>query len=368
VRLSRILPPRAVVVDGYYGPYLREAHPFDLWLWELPPPVARAAARYGALRGVLLFIASLRAPAIALVRQDRGWRTLLLGRAVFGRRRKLIALQFIAPPPEPGRLPGLRARVERWALRRALSAGHVLTRAEIDLYAERLDLAPERFVYIPWYRATAGAAAPEYAVDGGLLAAGRAFCDWETLLAATRDLPWPLTVVCSAADRSRVLALDPDRRVDVRSDLPLDEYRALLRRAALAVFAMREGGVSQGQVRLSDAADAGVPVVVSATASLADYLRPDCSAVTVPVGDPRALRTAISALMAAPDRRRQLRERAARHASAWTSDGYWRAVEALLDGRPPEIPTGPEVNRHTRPSAPARPACPGPGPAPDCGR
>jgi hypothetical protein len=235
--------------------------------------------------------------------------------------------------------------MERWALRRALRAGHVLTRAEIDLYAERLDLEPDRFVYIPWYRATAGLTAPEYAVDGGLLAAGRAFCDWETLLAATRDLPWSLTVVCSAADRSRVLALDPERRVDVRSDIPPDEYRALLRDAALAVFAMREGGVSQGQVRLSEAADAGVPVVVSATASLVDYLEPDGPAVTVPVGNPQALRTAISALMAAPDRRRELRERGARHASAWTSDCYWRAVEALLHGRPPEIPIGPGDQR-----------------------
>ncbi|HEU0315968.1 MAG TPA: glycosyltransferase [Solirubrobacteraceae bacterium] len=341
MRVRRILPPRVVVVDGYYGPYLHEAHPFDRWLWGLPVSVSRAAARYGALRGVLLFIASIRAPAIALVRQDRGWRTLLLTRALLGRRRKLIALQFIAPAPEPGRLPRLRAKVERWALRRALRAGHVLTRAEVDLYARRLDLDPGRFAYIPWYRATAGANPPEYAVDGGLLSAGRAFCDWETLLAATGDLPWPLTVVCSAEDRPRVVGLDPDGRVDVRSEIPVAEYRALLRGAALAVFAMHDGGVSQGQVRLSDAADAGVPVVVTATASLVDYVMPGVTAVTVPVGDPRALRAAISALMAAPAGRRELRDRAARHASAWTSDDYWRAVEALLHGRPPEIPADP---------------------------
>ncbi len=303
--------------------------------------VSRAAARYGALRGVLLFIASMRAPAIAVVHQDRGWRTLLLTRALFGRRRKLIALQFIVPTPEPGRPARLRAKVERWALRRALRAGHVLTRAEVDLYASRLDLDPGRFAYIPWYRTTAGAVPLEYAVDGGLLSAGRAFCDWETLLAATRDLPWPLTVICSPADRARAVGLDPDGRVDVRSEIPVAEYRALLRGAALAVFAMYDGGVSQGQVRLSDAADAGVPVVVTATASLVDYVRPGATAVIVPVGDPRALRTAISALMAAPVARRALRARAARHASAWTSDDYWRAVEALLHGRPPVTPADP---------------------------
>ncbi len=347
------LPPRAVVVDGYYGPYLHETHPFDLWLWGLPAAISRPAARYGLLRGVLLFVASIRAPAIALVRQDRGWRTLLLTRALFGRHRKLIALQFIAPPPEPGRLPRLRARVERWALGRALHVGHVLTRAEIDLYAGRLDLEPTRFVYIPWYRGTTGATLPEYAVDGGLLSAGRAFCDWETLLAATTGLPWPLTVVCSTADRARVLGLDPDRHVDVRADIPLEEYRALLRGSALAVFAMHDGGVSQGQVRLSDAADAGVPVVVAATASLADYLVADGPAVTVPVGDPQALRAAISALMAAPGRRRELRERTAVHVAAWTSDDYWRAVEALLHGRPPDIPDGP--GDRPAPADPGRP-------------
>ncbi len=336
--LRQLAPPRAVVVDGHYGPYLREAQPFDLWLWGLPAAVSRAAARYGALRGLLLFVASTRAPAIALVRQDRGWRTLLLARALFGRRRKLIALQFIVPPEDDGDLARLRARLERWAVRRALRAGHVLTRAEIGRYAERFDLAPERFVYIPWYRGTAGAASPPYAADGGLVAAGRAHCDWETLLEATRDLPWPLTVVCSRSDRSRVLALDRDHRVDLRCDIPPDEYRALLQDAALAVFAMREGGVSQGQVRLSDAADAGVPAVITATASLVDYVAPDRSAVTVPVGDPHALRTAIIQLMLAPNRRRELRESARRHAADWTSDAYWRAVEALLHDRPPEVP------------------------------
>jgi glycosyltransferase involved in cell wall biosynthesis len=158
----------------------------------------------------------------------------------------------------------------------------------------------------------------------------------ETLVAATRDLPWPLTVVCSAADRPRLHGLDGERRAQVRSDSPHDEYRALLRGAALAVFAMQESRVSQGHVRLSDAADAGVPVIVSATASLTDYV--EDSAVTVPVGDPHALRAAITDLMRSPERRRDLRARAARHAAAWTSDDYWRAIEALLHGRAPDVP------------------------------
>ncbi len=332
---------RRAVVDGYYGPYLEFAD-FAEIVSRAPRAIRRAAA-IGPLRGVLLFAESIRRPAVVVVRLDPGWRSLLVLRALLGRRRKLVVLQFLVlPPPARGwrRWAELTwRRVERWAVARALRTGCVLTGWEAAAYADRYGVERDRFVHVPWpWRESRETDPPAYAEGGGVLAAGRAFCDWETLSSAAAGSRWPLTVVCSGGDYGRVAALAWPVGTELRRDLPVAEYLDLLGRAGVAVFPLTDGRTSQAQIRLMHANDVGVPTVVSGVRGIDGYVRPGKTGIVVRPGDAAALRAAIDDLLAAPDRRRALRAAALERAAGWTGEDYGRALEAVIRGERPRLP------------------------------
>lgn len=314
--------PRAVV-DVSYGRLVPGAEAFESRL-------------SGPLRGAALFTASLRSDAVAVVRTGPGWRALLLARALLGRRRKLVALHFIVHPHR-GRL---RDRVwdglDRWAVRRALRAGLVLTADEQRECARRYGLGEERFPLVPWPSRLepAGELAPA-PPTGPVLASGRAFCDWPTLFAAALGADWPLTVVCSAEDLPEVRRLASGTTVTVLSEIAAHEHAALLARASVLAVVMRDEGVSQGHVRLMDAADAGVPVVITEARALRGYLVPGQTALVVPTGDPEALRAAIDRLMADPAERERVRRAAFEHSQSWTGQDYLASIGSIVSN-PPE--------------------------------
>lgn len=339
--------PRRTLADGWYSWHLPDVRPFTDLLKPWPDLVSRLAWRVGPLRGALLHVASLRYRRVAMIRADLGWRSLLLLRACLGRRRKLIVWHFIDFPAPTGARSRLAYRlwrpVERWALRRALYRAQVLSAWEVPLYAARFGLAPSRFCHVPFaWRGEAETPLPELG-DGPVLAAGRAFCDWETLFAAAAGATWPLTVVCGGHDRALVERLNANHRATVFSDLPREETDELLRRASVWVMSMYEAGVSQGHVRLMDAVEAGAPVVASGVRALESYAVDRRTALLVPPGDASALGAAIERLMTDEQRREQLRRAAAERADGWTWRHYLGALQALLDDTPvPHPPTGAE--------------------------
>src|SRR5690349_16827581 len=103
-----------VLADGWYGALIDSFQAFERLLERWPYGVQVAAWKLGFARGVVLFVVGLRFDRIAVTRADMGWRTLLLLRVLLGRRRKLIALQFIDHPGAGRRVWRV---VERWALR-----------------------------------------------------------------------------------------------------------------------------------------------------------------------------------------------------------------------------------------------------------
>jgi hypothetical protein len=327
-----------VIADGpAYLSGLSGVRTFADWLARLPAPLARAADRVGALRGVLLFVASVRHETVAVIRTGPGWRSLLLLRALLGRRRKLVVLHFLVHPEPEGGLPRALYRlwdpIDRLAIRRATREGQVLTAWEREDYAERYRLSQDRFRLVPWpWRRTAGDSLPEPPREPLVLSSGRALCDWPTLFAAARGSEWPLVVVCSADDLPEVRALNADAGADVRSEIPPHEHAALMARATVLVVTMREREVSQGQVRLMDAADAGVPVVITGTRGLQGYVEPGRTAILVPPEDPAALRTAVDGLLADAPERERIRRAAWERSLAWTGEHYLRAIGDLLRG------------------------------------
>jgi glycosyltransferase involved in cell wall biosynthesis len=141
-------------------------------------------------------------------------------------------------------------------------------------------------------------------------------------------------VVCSSEDLAEVRQLNAGGRAEVRCEISAAEHAELLARATVFVVTMREAGVSQGHVRLMDAADAGVPVVVSGTRSLRGYAVPGVTAVVVPPEDPRAMREAIDRLLSDAAERERIRHAAWERSTGWTADDYVAALADMVHGRP----------------------------------
>ena len=171
-----------------------------------------------------------------------------------------------------------------------------------------------------------------------MVSVGRVSCDWPTLFAASRDAPWPLTVVCTAIDLPCVERLNSDGRASLHCDLPREEALALLEEAGIMALCMWDSGRSQGHVRLCQATEAGAPVVASAEGSLEGYVVHGETAETVPPGDPARLRAAIDRLLEDCPRRERLRQGAFERSRHWTWKDYTEAIAQLAHGVPYRLP------------------------------
>lgn len=232
----RAVSARRVLADGWYGWLIPGFRALADLTERWPAPLQAWMLRFGWLRALVLFAASVEYDAVATIRTDRGWRSLLLLRAVLGRRRKLVALHFI---DHPDRAAGIGRRVDRvwrpidrWATRRALLAAQVLSGWEVERYAHAFGVEPERFSYVPfaWRMAAPGAPGPDRLPTSSrslVVASGRAFCDWPTLFEAARPASWPLLVICGGHDRAAVDRLNAHGRATVVSDISPERAREL---------------------------------------------------------------------------------------------------------------------------------------------
>jgi glycosyltransferase involved in cell wall biosynthesis len=342
----------AAVADGWYSllpGVLAAQRAFRALpgLRRLPRRVVDGLATWPPTRGVLLFLASVRAPVIGVTREDPGWAMVLALRALFGRHRKLVVFQFIVHPRRHP-LRRLLFAWDRWAIRRAMLRGHALTRTDQHALAERYDRPIGDFPFVPWPLAMeAPDDLPPAPGEPLVLSAGRAYCDWPTLFAAARGSGWPLTVVCHRRDRAEVDRLNRESggAARVLSDLPADEFAALLARATVSVICMTEAGTSQGHIRVMDAAAAGVPIVASATSSLDGYVTAGVTGLLVAIGDAGALRSAVDGLLADEDGRERLRTAAWNRAAGWQVEHYFAALDDLVRGDEPRLtPAAPDAD------------------------
>lgn len=288
-------------------------------------------------RGLLIHRAARRAHGAALIRNERGALTALW-LAALTRRGPVVLLEMIPNrPPRAGwkrALAGLWFRLsERPAVRHGMRAGQAMSASETESLAALYGLPPSRFPHVPWALCRTGEAEfPPAAERSGVLASGRAACDWETLFAAARP-EWRLTVVCGASERARVEELNAAAGAGARilSEIAREEHDELMRSAAVYAMALTEDRLSSGQVRLQTATELGAPVVVSRISTLADYLVDGETAVTVPAGDPAELRAAVDALLTDPQRRDRLAAAALDRARGRTYPDYFRAVREMTE-------------------------------------
>jgi glycosyltransferase involved in cell wall biosynthesis len=315
-------PPCVAIEDA-----VRERYP--AWL-------VAAAARFGPLRGLLIHRCARNSAVLALLKDERGTSTAVLLEALFGRRR-VVLLEFLGRPRHGRRLLRMieavrRRLIEGPAMRRAISVGQVLTEWERWSYADAYGVPVERFRVVRWPLSRTGERSLTERRDANraVVASGRAYTDWDTVLAAARGRDWKLTIVCGRRDLERIEARAQRLGASVMWELPREEHDDLVRRAAVYVLALREAGVSAGHVRLMAAVDAGTAVVATRSRGLAGYVTEE-TALLVPPCDPQALGEAVDSLLGDAAAQARMGEAAFARARTWTYEEYFRAIAQMLE-------------------------------------
>jgi hypothetical protein len=279
----------------------------------LGPIAALLLRRLPRLKALFLFRCAATAKLIVIENYDRAT-PLLLPLMLLRRSCRVVLLDFMRAPP--------RGRVKRriWphynrcflspVMRRTVAAAHVLSEPERQRYAALYGLPVDRIFFIPFplFRAHIPPVAHIERVEG-VVASGRALCDWDLVFAAARGPSWPLTVICSDDDLVHVDRLNADQRATRYCELAADRHDRLVAGADVYVLAVQEAATSAGHVRLRTAIENLSPVVATDVQGLTGYIRAETARV-VPAGDPNALRDAVENLLASPEDRAILARRA----------------------------------------------------------
>jgi acetyltransferase-like isoleucine patch superfamily enzyme/glycosyltransferase involved in cell wall biosynthesis len=140
----------------------------------------------------------------------------------------------------------------------------------------------------------------------GLVAVGREFRDYPTLVEAMKGIDAQLIIVGNSPwsrrkDQLAELELPPN--VTLASGLSYEELRALYASSELAIVPLQDVDSPAGVTSIYEAFSTATPVVVSDTSGIADSIEGCEAAERVQPGDPGALRETIVGLLAEEPRR-----------------------------------------------------------------
>jgi glycosyltransferase involved in cell wall biosynthesis len=253
----------------------------------------------------------------------------------------VLALIRLGLLPRPRRLVSLGVFVHDERLRRGVNT--VLRALADDALefiafseAERRNLVdvvrvPVDRVHRVLYRGKIPEAAETLAASGDyIFAGGYSNRDYETFFTAVAPLGHRVIAVASARNEIS----DPPANVDLRLDIPWDDFTALLDGCALLVLPLRPGGEACGQSVLVRAIRSLRPVVATHHDAVVEYLGHDYPGF-VRASDATALRAAIVRALEDTDERRALLERiriAARSLRAL--EDVEAEIAGIVTGRP----------------------------------
>jgi glycosyltransferase involved in cell wall biosynthesis len=249
---------------------------------------------------------------------------LLMRVGLLPRPRRLVSLGAFVHDTRVRRLVNVLLRAFKVAELEFIVFSHAERRNLIDsvgLSAERV----HRVVYRGKLLGPVAAADADADADGEyVFTGGYSNRDYATFFAAVRPLHDAVIAAASALNDLD----DPPPNVDLRLDVSWDDFEELVRRCALLVLPLREGGEACGQGVLVRGIHHHRPVIATRHDSLIDYLGDDYPGF-VPPRDPDALRLAIERGLYDDGFRRCLFERVAATARSFREQEF---VEAEIAG------------------------------------
>jgi hypothetical protein len=303
----------------------------------------RLGGRVWPVRAMLLWYFARRYKVLVLGLAGGTTKGLFAIERLLGcKRRYMVILHFIPETslPEPTLDLSYAIRMLRiWLLRilvrpvvqRCALGCQQLTDWEVHRNASWFRVPADRMHLIPYPLRTEGDVLAPQSGTGGVMASGRAVCDWPTVFEAARGEDWPLTVVCGKRDLAQVNRLNAAGRATVLTDIPLDAHFDLIAASSVYLLALRRIEVSSGQIRLSDAVRAGTPIVASLTPGIAGYVEDERTALVFSPGDASHAKRQIRRLLDDPGLGSRLSADAFESAERWTRERYRAAIHEMVD-------------------------------------
>ena len=191
----------------------------------------------------------------------------------------------------------LKLRVMRLMLQR-IDKCILYAKVDIPKFAEYYRVDPSKFVFIPFFntlhphRYTYAEIPGSYVFSGG-----NSDRDYASLIEAMRSLDAQCFIACGPAVLKGIDLPTNVYRVEANPW----QFRQLLKSAAIVVVAMKGGLLrSAGQQTFLNAMRLGKPVIVTDPDGARDYIQNGETGLTVPPGDPQALRKALEMLLHDP--------------------------------------------------------------------
>lgn len=190
---------------------------------------------------------------------------------------------------------GARRRYLARALR-GISECVVYSRFELDLYPTYFDMDPALFRFLPWAMEPPqpGPDNPTGLTTPYLCSIGGEGRDYALLARVMRDLP-QITMVVIARPYS-IAGIDFPDNVQVFTNLPLDQTWRVAKDSGGLVIPLVSPETACGHITLVGAQLLGIPLVVTASRGVSDYVTDGETAQLVAAGDGADLRQAITAL------------------------------------------------------------------------
>jgi glycosyltransferase involved in cell wall biosynthesis len=177
--------------------------------------------------------------------------------------------------------PGMKRRLARAALPR-IDRFIVHSRGEIAAYSEWLDIAPERFQFVPFETPARAIELEEDRQQPFVLSMGTAQRDYKLLLGVMAELGYPTVIV---AGQHAVAGLKVPPNVTVRSGLTPQQCFELTQRARLNVIPVANRTTASGQVTLLDAMMFARPAIITSCPASVDYVTHGKDALLVRYAD-----------------------------------------------------------------------------------
>jgi hypothetical protein len=172
----------------------------------------------------------------------------------------------------------------------------VYSRFELDLYPAYFDMDPALFRFLPWAMEPPqpGPENPTGLTGPYLCAVGGEGRDYGLLARVMRDLP-RITMVVIARPYS-VSGIDFPDNVQVFTNLPLDQTWRIAKESQGLVIPLISPDTACGHITMVGAQLLGIPLVVTRSSGVSDYVTDNETAQLVTAGNVGELRYAITAL------------------------------------------------------------------------
>ena len=201
---------------------------------------------------------------------------------------KQLVLQFMMSEPSTSLAGSVKNYIQKLAYSN-VDFIFVSSSSEAEEYAQRLGIAQDRIRFLPFHTNVVNPMMiPEH--KGYFFSAGRSGRDFQTLIRAVEGTNIPLVIV---SDQYHAKGLKVPDYVNILINIPYQEYVVWLKNCRFVVVPLKKWKRSAGQVVLLEGMGYGKPVIATEGTGTIDYVQHGYNGITVPPGDPDALRDAI---------------------------------------------------------------------------